>query len=213
MLARNWHVGQHFALVARTRSGKTTFARSLLEIRDYVVVFGTKPRDVELYDGFRRLGYVIKDRWDPGDTRERRVIYRPHGTLTDVEPQRRAFTDALERIYDTGGWCVYLDEVLVLSRDLGMQRLLDRMWTQAASNGVTIVAGTQRPRGAPMNMFEQSEWFGLWRIPDAEDRQRAAEMLGDLRGAATEAMVRMPRYELMVVNTTEDLAVRTKVGV
>ena len=176
-------------------------------------MFGTKPRDAELYAGFERQGYVIKDRWKPTDTRESKVIYRPGGGLTDTGPQRRAFITALEDIYDTGGWTVYIDEVLVLSRDLGMEGILNRMWTQAASNDVTMVAGTQRPRGAPLNMFEQSEWFGLWRIPDAEDRMRAAEMLGDQRGAAAEAMIRMPRYELMVVNTVDDWAVRTKVGV
>ncbi len=213
MLTRRWRIGQHMALLARTRSGKTTFARNVLGIRGWVVVFGTKPRDDELYGGFEREGYVIKDRWDPEDTEHNRVIFRPAGGLTDVENQRRAFTRALEQIYEVGRWTVYIDEVLVLSRDLGMERILNRMWTQAASNDVTMVAGSQRPRGVPMNMLEQSEWFALWRIADQEDRDRAAEVLGATRGLAIETMIRLPRYELLLVNVAEDEVWRTKVNV
>lgn len=211
MLQRRWLVGQHMALLARTRSGKTTFARSVLEIRDWVVVFGTKPRDAELYEGFQRRGYVIRDSWSPDDLSENRVIFRPGGSLTDTDQQRRAFTKALDQIYQVGGWTVYIDEVLVLARDLSMERILNRMWTQAASNDVTMVAGTQRPRGVPLNMLEQSEWFALWKVAEREDRDRAAELLGAQRTMAQEAMVRLPRYEFLLVNAVEDLAWRSKV--
>lgn len=213
MLASRWEVGQHFSLFARTRFGKTTFARAILDIRDWVVVFGTKPRDAELYGGFERRGYVIKDRWDPSDLSEPRVIYRPGGDLLDTDLQRRAFTAALNRIYEVGGWTVYVDEMLVLSRDLGMTRVIDRMYTQAASNDVTMVAGSQRPRGVPLNMIEQAEWFGLWRVPEAEDRARAGEVLGPMRGVAVEAMLRLPRYEVAIVNPVDETIWRTKVNV
>jgi hypothetical protein len=213
MLERNWKVGQHMALCARSGSGKTTAARALLDIRDWVVVFGTKPRDQDLYPEFERKGYIVKEKWEPTDLDDPRVIFRPAGGgLTDTEPQRKAFTRALEEIYEVGGWTVYIDEMLVLSRDLGMERVINRMYTQARSNGVTMVAGTQRPRGAPLNMFEQSEWFCLWRIADMEDRARASEYLGPNRWMAYEATAMLPRYEFLVVNTATDYATRTKVG-
>ena len=212
MLQRRWKVGQHMALLARTRSGKTTAARSLLNIRDWVVVFGTKPRDEELYPAFEAQGYVIKDRFDPTDLEDSRVIFRPGGGLMDTDRQKQAFTTALEQIYDVGGWTIYIDEILVLARDLGMTNILNRMYTQAASNGVTMVAGSQRPRGAPLNMFEQSEWFCIWRIADLEDRQRAAEFLGPNRWMAYEATTILPRYEFVIVDVADDYATRTKVG-
>ena len=53
-LRRHWQVGQHMALVARTRSGKTTAARRMLTLRDWVVVLGTKERDPDLYDEIGR---------------------------------------------------------------------------------------------------------------------------------------------------------------
>lgn len=212
MLDRRWLVGQHMALFAMTRSGKTTFARAVLDIRDYVVVFGTKPRDVELYTGFEQRGYVIKDEWNPDDDKDRRVIFRPPGSLTNIDPQREAFTRALEHVYEAGGWTIYIDEVLVLARDLGMSRILDRMWTQAASNNVTIVAGSQRPRGVPLNMIEQSSWSVLWAIHDLEDRDRASETLGQIRPVAQETMKVLPRYEFLLVDRIEQEAFRSKVG-
>ncbi len=211
-LEKQWRVGQHVALLARTRSGKTTAARAILNVRDWVVVFGTKPRDLELYGGFEREGYVIKDDWHPTDLQDRRVIFRPKGGLADVASQRKAFTTALEEIYEVGGWTIYIDEILVLARDLGMDRVINRLYTQAASNNVTLVAGSQRPRGAPLNMFEQSEWFFLWRIADLEDRQRAAEFLGPNRWMAYEATMILPRYEFVMVNVATDYATRSKVG-
>lgn len=213
-LERRWQVGQHFALIARTRSGKTTFAREILDIRDYVVVFGTKPKDEELYAGFERKGYVIKDEWSPDDLDDRRVIFRPPSSgLLDIGPQKRAFAQAMDAVYEVGGWTVYIDEMLVLAKDLGLEAQINRLYTQAASNDVTIVAGTQRPRGIPMNMLDQSEWFGLWRIPDLEDRDRAGEVMGAMRGLAVETMKVIPRYEVLVVNPIEDEAWRTKVNV
>lgn len=212
MLQKRWKVGQHMALLARTRSGKTTAARSILNIRDWVVVFGTKPRDEELYPAFEAQGYVIKDKFDPHDLEDNRVIFRPGGGLMDTAPQARAFSEAIEQIYEVGGWTIYIDEILVLANDLGMTKLLNRMYTQAASNGVTMVAGSQRPRGAPLNMFEQSEWFCIWRIADLEDRQRAAEFLGPNRWMAYEATTILPRYEFVIVDVADDYATRTKVG-
>jgi hypothetical protein len=200
------------SLFARTRSGKTTAARAILDIRDWVVVFGTKPRDTELYDGFERKGYIIKDKWDPEDLTDNRVIFRPGGDLLDVDSQRKAFTQALNRIYTVGGWTVYIDEMLVLTQDLGMERVINRMYTQAASNEVTMVAASQRPLGVPRNMIAQSEWFGLWNVADEDDRDRAAEILGNLRPMAIEAMKILPRYEFLLANPIEDQAWRTKVA-
>lgn len=188
-------------------------AREILEIRDWVVVFGTKPRDEVLYNGFERYGYVIKSNWEPTDLSQQRVIYRPGGGLLDVERQASAFTRALDKIYEQGGWTIYVDEMLVLSKDLGLTRIIDRMYTQAASNNVTMVAGSQRPFSVPSNMIDQSEWFALWKIADERDRDRAADILGDQRGMAIEAMKVLPRYESLIVNPYEDMAFRTKVGV
>jgi hypothetical protein len=217
MLERQWHVGQHVALLSRSGSGKTTLAREILDIRDRVIVFGTKPDDAELYPAFQRKGYAIVDRWGdrdaaPDSRSPRRVIFRPPGGFRDRKSKAQAFGEALDVIDSRGSWTIYVDEMLVLTRDLGMGDDINSFYTQARSNHVTMVAGTQRPRGAPLNMFEQSIWSFVWRIADLADRERASEFLGPNRWMAFEATRALPPYEFVLVNTSTDYATRSKVG-
>jgi hypothetical protein len=202
------------ALVARNGFGKTTFAREILDIRDWVVVIGTKPKDPDLYEAFERKGYVIKRSWSPDDTSNNRVIFAPplpDPTKQGKEVQTEAIRKVLVQLYLQGRWCVYFDELLYLSRDLKLTNEINLLYEQGRALGLTLVAGTQRPRSVPLNMFEQSEWFGLWRISDEADRARAAEMLGDQKRMAMEAARVMPKYELLLANTATDESFRTKV--
>ncbi len=213
-LQQHWDVGQHMALVARTRSGKTTAARRMLTLRDWVVVFGTKARDPDLYDALQAQGYVVKEEWTPDDLSDNRVILKP--PLGDAEDadfarQRATFRKALIGLFSTGGWTLYLDEVRYIAVDLNLRVELDRLWLQGGALGVTIVAATQRPRSVPLNMFEQASWFGLWRLADREDRARASEMLGPFQGVAAETAAILPRYEFLLVDLVDDHAFRTKV--
>lgn len=207
----HWHPGQHLALVARTRSGKTTAARRLLTLRDYVVVFGTKPRDPDLYDALEAQGYVIKESWSPTDTKDNRVILKPEFNPEDISGQRNAFRRALLDLFKTGGWTLYLDEVLYVARELRLADELNLLWLQGGAMHITIVAATQRPRSVPLNMFEQASYIGAWRISDREDRYRASEMMGPLQGVAYETLAILPRYEFLLVDLLEDVAFRTKV--
>jgi len=190
-LQQHWDVGQHVALVARTRSGKTTAARRMLTLRDWVVVFGTKARDEDLYDALQAQGYIVKEEWTPDDLSDNRVILKPplgDGEDADFARQRAVFRKALIGLFSTGGWCLYLDEVRYIAVDLNLRLELDRLYLQGGALGVTLVAATQRPRSVPLNVFEQASYFCLWRVSDREDRDRAAMMLGPLRGVAMETV-------------------------
>ena len=210
-LRSHWRPGQHMALVARTRSGKTTAARRMLALRDWVVVFGTKPRDPDLYDALERQGYVVKEHWSPDDTEHNRVILKPPFDPEDINKQRAVFRRALLDVFRTGGWCLYFDEVLYLSRELKLADTLNLLWLQGGAMGITLVAGTQRPRSVPLNMFEQSSYVCAWRISDREDRYRAAEYTGPLQAQTFEVLSRLPRFEFLLVDLLEDESFRTKV--
>ena len=106
---------------------------------------------------------------------------------------------------------MYFDEIRYLSDDLGLAREINLLYLQGRSNGITIVAATQRPRSVPLNVFAMATWFILWKISDRDDRRRAAEFAGELAPAAFEASSRMPRREFVVVNASDDLIVRSKV--
>jgi hypothetical protein len=220
----HWNAGDHVALVGMTKSGKTTLARSIIKLRDFCVVLGTKSRDPSLYAPLEAEGFVRVEKWDPWqwrETKQRYVIFAPPLELSDepsprevgeaVERQAEAFRTALIQIFKAGGWCVFADEVKYITDDLGLAREVNLLYLQGRSLGVTLVAATQRPRAVPLNVFEMAEWFFLWRITDREDRRRASEMVGVLAPTVFETAARLPRNEFVCVNKADDLAVRSRV--
>jgi hypothetical protein len=215
-----WKVGPpdwpnpNVALVGSAGSGKTTLAREILDLRDYVCVFGTKTADASLYEPLRKRGYVLRDQWNPENTHERRVIFRPPlkaPTPDALEAQRAAFQGALLRVFQTGGWTLYFDEVRYLSQTLKLANELDLLWLQGRSLGVVMVAGTQRPVSVPRNMFEQSRFSFLWRIPGRDDRRTASDDQGAARDVVFETAAILPPHECLFVDSEQDLLVRTKV--
>lgn len=217
----HWQVGPpdwpngNMAIVGMAGSGKTTMARELLRIRDYVVVFGTKTKDASLYGPLTKQGYVLKDKWSPDDADEPRVIFRPElsePTVKGLERQRAEFREALLGIFNTGGWCVYLDEVRYLTETLKLATELDLLWLQGRSLGVTIVASTQRPVSVPINMFEQSAHTFLFRITSRDDRARAAEFTGPNAGRVFETVSMLPPHEFLYIDSIHDQLVRSRVA-
>lgn len=224
-LADEWQEGEHVAIVGSTGSGKTTFARSILKLRDFVVVLGTKSRDPSLYAPLEADGFVRTEHWTPWeweDTGQRYIIFAPELKLSDdpsgkdvdraLDAQAQAFRRALVQIFKVGGWTVYADELRYLADDLRLTPELNLLYLQGRSLGVTMVASTQRPRAVPLNMFEQASWFYLWRVSDREDRRRASEMTGPLAGLVFETAARLPRHEFVAVNKVTDAIVRSRVA-
>lgn len=224
-MREHWRVGEHFSLVSTTESGKTTFAVRLLDVRDFVVVLGTKKRDPSLYGPLESRGYVRRDDWTPYDwreTNERRVIYAPplkvEPNMTDKQlreaeaEQAQAFRRVLIEIYEAGAWTIYIDEMGHLA-DLGLERELARNYREGRSENVTMVAGTQRPRNVPLVMFMLANWQATWRISDRQDRARAAEFVGELGPMLDTYARRIGRFEALVIHKPTDWAARTKVEI
>lgn len=215
-LSHNWDIGQYMTLVGMVGSGKTTFAREALMLRDWVVVLGTKIRDPDLYPAFERQGYVVKRSWSPFDTSDNRVIFAPplpSPTKEGRAAQANAFRKALIQLFqlEHGNWTVYADEIRYLTHDLGLQTEIDTLYLQGRALGITLVAATQRPRMVPRNVFAMATWLGLWRIPNLEDRISASELAGGMTRVARETTAVLPPHEMLLVNTVQDVALRTKV--
>lgn len=221
-LDNHWEAGEHLSVVAQTGSGKTTLIRELIDIREYVVIVATKREDESTYppmhQALKRQGFVAIDgnrqEFDPTNIERPRVIfYCPlAGTSVQAEvAQREKLRVLLNAIYTTRGWCVVIDEVAYLSKDLKLDRELNRLWREGRSAGATVVAGTQRPVNVPRNMWEMATHTCLFKITGKEDRDTASSYLGDLQGVANETVRQLPRYEFLYVDSIEGVAVRSKV--
>jgi len=218
-IEQNWNAdpeygAEHMIIVGQAGSGKTTLARELLTIRDYVVVFGTKTRDQQLYGPLQQQGYVLQDKFDPQDTRNPKVIFRPsldEPTVEALARQREAFREALLGIFNTGGWTIFCDELRYLTETLKLYREMDLLWLQGRSLWITIVGLTQRPVSVPLNAFEQATHFILFRVSSFNDRKRAAEYVGATAPIVFETIQGLPPHEFLYINKVQDILMRSKV--
>lgn len=215
----NWNAdpdygSEHVIVVGQAGSGKTTVARELLRSRDYVVVLGTKTRDPSLYDPLLKQGYVLSDTFDPTDISQPKVIFRPpldEPTPEALQRQREAFRRALLGIFNTGGWTIFCDELRYITDTLKLSNEMDLLWLQGRSLWVTIVGLTQRPVSIPLNGFEQSTHFILFRISGFDDRKRASEYTGANAPTVFETVKRLPQHEFLYVDKVNDVLIRSRV--
>ena len=203
--------GQHVSLVGKTRSGKTSLALQLLPLREYVVVLATKPRD-DLISRLRSQGYKVTRTWPVSTEVYRRVVFWPRvESMADQWEQERAVAGMLENIYETGGWCVYLDEVRYVSEPsyLGLRSHVQLLWTQGRTLGVTVVAGTQRPAWVPLEAYSQADHLFLWRESDDANLKRLASIAGVRTREIRDLVPHLPEHQALYVNTVTGAMVRT----
>lgn len=199
--ALTWRQGEHVALVGPTGQGKTTLALSLLQLRDWRVILGTKPRDDTLGGLVKREGYVKVGAWPPPVRSARLILWPKWQTPDDTARQRAVLHHALGRMFAEGSWTILADDVQYLTTMLGLSTTLDLLWLQGRALKLTLVAATQRPRWVPRNMWTQTTHLFVWGSRDADD----LKALGGLNGADT-ATVRgivaeLPRHHALYVNT------------
>lgn len=210
-----WEQGEHVSIVGPTKSGKTTLALAILERRKHVAVFGTKPKDSTLSQ-LMQSGYRRMQEWAPRP-REQRVLLWPR--LTRAEDWRAArpiYEHALAKIYEAGGWCVYVDEARVICDErrpfLGLAPYLRLLWTQGRSLSLSIVAGTQRPAWVPPEMFDQAEHVFFFQDADSDNLRKLGGLGGLDARTIRELVPSLDRHEVLYVNTRDRTLIRTKVA-
>lgn len=204
-----WKQGEHITLVGPTGQGKTTLIKSLLPMRDYVAVIATKPVDASL-DALRARGYRLTRKWPPKTGTDRVLLWPRIDRMEQLPEQRAIVQHALSSIYAQGGWCVALDEARYVAEQLQCRELLQLLWLQGRSNGISMVASTQRPRFLPLEAYSQATHLFLWRNRDKLDRDRLAG-LGTLdTSIIRETIAQLPPHACLYVNTRDDFLCVTR---
>lgn len=117
-----WRIGEHIAVIGTTGTGKTYLVSELIKLRKYVVIFRTKPDDIN-FEGFK----TFKDVSALDDYRNEKIIIQPH-----YRNQPKVGWELLEKVWEHGRWTIVIDEFFYSQR-LGLQHPLERLLTQGRS--------------------------------------------------------------------------------
>jgi hypothetical protein len=202
-LARDWRPGEHVLVVGKTGSGKSHLLAELVSIRRFVVVVGTKTSDPLLdsleHEGYRRIRSVDEIVWADGVPVHEQLLLWPGASKGDL---RRRLSEQADTIRETltwgersGRWTIVLDELLWLTRRLGLSLEVEAAFFGARSAGVSILGAAQRPRHVPLIAMSSARYLVALSTPDEGDRDRLGELGGGMSRKAIARAVAGLDYE------------------
>lgn len=173
--------GDHILFVGPTQSGKTVLCRKVVRLRDYVVVFGTKPVDASL-DAYVNEGYARIDHWPPvkkdykdqPEGQARFILWPKMKERADLRRYRDVYARALEEIFIEGRWAVVADEGLWIAsrKGLNLETELGDVAYGGASNKVSLYLLAQRQANVgpvAWTSVSQALVFHMGRTDDVRD--------------------------------------------
>jgi hypothetical protein len=191
----HWKQGEHWALVAPTGEGKTTFVSQLLgRLRRYVLFFDAKGDDMTLDD----TGWDRISRWPISHEYRKmmqegkpvRLIVGAGGRTPKARTARRELQlQVLEAAHQEGAWTIAIPDLALLTdrRFGGAGDKVTELLLTARSAKVSVVTEYQRPAGVPREAADQATFLATSYTRDVDTVARLAEMLGrsrvQMRGA------------------------------
>lgn len=231
-LRAEWEQGEHFALLGRTKSGKTTAALEVADLRSYVILVAVKPRDDLIEQARRDHGYwlVETDRlevpYSDGRPLHRKVLYwprlsdrqrrkLPNSQLLAAERamQRPRVAGAIGYVRQNGHWTLFLDETTWVCRDLNLQRDVDSALFQFRSLESSLILCAQRPSWVGRFALSSPRFLAIFHTNDGADRKS----LGEISSVDTNAVrdivadLDFTRHEFLLIDTYARRMMRTVV--
>lgn len=209
-----WEQGEHVTFIGPTGQGKTTLCLALLHLRDYVMVFATKPRDATMSSLVKEPGWRKVDKWERMPTvlgKSCKVVFWPKYRTPDDEPmQAWQIGTAMRNAFTQGGWCLVIDELWWTDNKLGLKAMTESLWTQGRSLGVSVVAGTQRPANVSLLAYDQPTHVFFWRDNDERNLKRISGMNGLNARLIRDTVATLPKFHVLYCNTRTGAMVITK---
>jgi hypothetical protein len=202
----DWRQGEHVTLIGPTGVGKTELMAKLLALPSWWVFLSTKRIDATVADlaTYRPRGIKTADELHPEVGR--RFIVAPRWNLKlDADTQNdihaRVFSRVLHRAFVQTGWCVAIDELEFINRDLKIGAPVDRLLRQGRSQGNSMFLATQRPRHVTLHAYEQATHLFIWRMADMGNIIRAAELAGVNRQLVSAIVPTLGEHDVLYINT------------
>lgn len=184
---KDWRQGEHVSIIGPTGTGKTTIAHSILDAREYVCVLAVKRFDDTLQrfkSGHRygRARYDVIRKWPP-DFNQHKVIYWQKPTkIEDQYKMAEAIHNALNEMYRSGGWCIYLDECGYIAGNLGLGKAVGVLLNQGRSAHISMVCTMTRPHSmiakVPVETLNQCRHHIIFKYQDEKEIKATAEIAG-----------------------------------
>lgn len=194
-LKETWAPGEHWAVVAPTGEGKSTFVmKGLAASRRYVLGLDIKGGDSTLSaSGWPRvntwpLPYKFKHEMREKE-RLRVLIGGTDRTRRGRTERRNLLRRVLEDLMADKGWTVLCPDLMALThRDLGQADAeMRELLILARDADVSIVTDWQRPSNVPVEAGDQATYLACGYTRDRRAVERLAQMMGrsnaELRGA------------------------------
>lgn len=184
-----WFQGEHVALIGQTGTGKTTVAHHLLDIRSYVAVLAIKRQDDTLErfkrgENYGRSAYTVIHKWPPDFPTRHVILWVKPKSLSsqDIKKQSLAIHRALNQMYLSGGWCIYLDEAGYLAGTLGLSSAIGILLNQGRSAHISVVATMTRPSSVvariPRESLTQVRHHLIFKYTDAGEMESCGKIVG-----------------------------------
>lgn len=161
-------------IAGKTGSGKTFFARYLLQSAKRLVVLDPKGMLSREEDPDWRLT-------DWSAAGEKALRGGKPCRLRVPYPQNGDWAPFVKAVFEARNVTLYIDEMYGVVSPGKNPEVLDWLtacWTRGRQLGIGVITATQRPVWVPLFSMSESDWFFVFRLTLDEDRKRLASFMG-----------------------------------